>query len=398
MPRIAQVILALIVGLVLLTWAASGVVETTASEWFERDETSRAHLVLMSASHSLANAWNNSGELNGLMLAIAREERVMAVTACNPDFTIRATTPGFPPEFDCTEVGPRVRTAEPAPGEGAATFQEWSTMASLPTGLVQVSAMPIPSSQGELGFVIMVQDLNYIERREARARTFLIVIFVILAITAFGVPLIVARGARLEPGRCPLSRGILLFRRNAPLMNSGEASAEDWLEFPGCAFRLRGRMSCVSSKGVQLKARASSYDERDAECGDGENSEDDNEKSARAGFASFNVIEVLHHDYESQFSLRGGNGHGADLHEPGGQGGHGAPFLECRRPFAGGRLGSADARADLSAVEFRGKPGVVARMVKSGLHAVTAITRSSRAMASIKPLSSPELFQALARE
>ncbi len=198
MPRIAQVILALIVGLVLLTWAASGVVETTASEWFERDETSRAHLVLMSASHSLANAWNNSGELNGLMLAIARDERVMAVTACNPDFTTRAATPGFPQEFDCTEVGPRVRTDEPAAGDGAAAFQEWSTMASLPTGLVQVSAMPIPSSPGELGFVIMVQDLSFIERREASARTFLIVIFAILAITAFGVPLIVARGARRD--------------------------------------------------------------------------------------------------------------------------------------------------------------------------------------------------------
>lgn len=56
--------------------------------------------------------------------------------------------------------------------------------------------MAVPSASGELGFAILAQDLSYIERREARARTFLIVIFAILAITAFGVPLIVARRAR----------------------------------------------------------------------------------------------------------------------------------------------------------------------------------------------------------
>jgi trehalose 6-phosphate synthase len=75
-------------------------------------------------------------------------------------------------------------------------FREWSTVTTLPTGRVQVSALPISAAQGELGFVVMVQDLSYIERREDRARNFLIVIFGILAITAFGVPLFVARHAR----------------------------------------------------------------------------------------------------------------------------------------------------------------------------------------------------------
>jgi trehalose 6-phosphate synthase len=198
MPRIAQLILALIVGLALLTWAASGVVETTAREWFERDVRSRAHLVLTSASHSLVGAWNNFAELNSLLLGIARDERVMAVSACNTDFSARSSTPGFPQEFNCMEVGPRVRTADRAAGETQESFHEWSTIASLPTGRVEVSALPLSGSQGEIGFVVMVQDLSYIERREDRARTFLIVIFGILAVTAFGVPLFVARRARLD--------------------------------------------------------------------------------------------------------------------------------------------------------------------------------------------------------
>ena len=47
MPRMARLILALILGLALLTWVASGVVQTTAREWFERDVNSRAKMVLV---------------------------------------------------------------------------------------------------------------------------------------------------------------------------------------------------------------------------------------------------------------------------------------------------------------------------------------------------------------
>ena len=63
MPRMARFILTLIFGLALLMWAASGVVQTTASEWFERDVSSRAQLVLTSATQSLADAWYNPKDL-----------------------------------------------------------------------------------------------------------------------------------------------------------------------------------------------------------------------------------------------------------------------------------------------------------------------------------------------
>ena len=198
MRRILQVILASIVGLGLLTWAISGVVETTARAWFERDVNARAHLVLMSASRSLASAWNDPSALEGLLLALARDERVMAVAACNPDFSLRSSTPGFPPEFNCLEVGPRIQAADAARAAAREPAQDWTTLATLPTGRVHVSTMAIFSTENELGFVVLVQDLNYIDKREARARTFLIVVFGILAIAAFGVPLIVAKRVRYE--------------------------------------------------------------------------------------------------------------------------------------------------------------------------------------------------------
>src|SRR5438552_19138103 len=78
MPRMAQFVLALLVGLALLTWAASAVVQTTAREWFERDVNSRAQIILVGASKALASVWDGeSSDLNKELNTLARDEHVM---------------------------------------------------------------------------------------------------------------------------------------------------------------------------------------------------------------------------------------------------------------------------------------------------------------------------------
>src|SRR5689334_17056572 len=198
MPRVARFILALIVGLALLMWAASGVVQTTASKWFERDVNSRARLVLTGAQQSLADAWYDPARLDKQLAVLARDERVMAAAACSADLSPVSSTPGFPDDFSCSAVGSRVRAADSIADNQVEQFQEWSTVATLPTGRVQVSAMPISNQGQQLGFAILVHDLSFIDRREAAARTFLIVVFAILALTAFGVPMLVAKRARYD--------------------------------------------------------------------------------------------------------------------------------------------------------------------------------------------------------
>jgi trehalose 6-phosphate synthase len=193
----ARFILALIGGLALLMWAASGVVQTTAREWFERDVGSRAELVLTGARQSLADVWNDPANLDKQLTALARDERVMSAAVCGIDLKPRATTPGFPDEFNCSAVGSRVRAFDPS-GEGDQQFHQWSTVATLPTGRVHVSVMPISNQGQELGFAILVHDLSFIEKREAKARIFLIVVFGILAVMAFGVPMLVAKRVRSD--------------------------------------------------------------------------------------------------------------------------------------------------------------------------------------------------------
>lgn len=81
MTRVARLILALIVGLALLTWAASSMVQTTAFGWFERDARSRAELVLIGARPALADAWNDSASLNRQLVTPASDQRVVGTAA-----------------------------------------------------------------------------------------------------------------------------------------------------------------------------------------------------------------------------------------------------------------------------------------------------------------------------
>jgi len=191
----AQFVLTLIVGLAVLTWAASGVVHTTARSWFERDVTSRSRLALTSARHSLINAWNGDPTiLQAQIMDLAKDERVMAVAVCNADLTLRARTDAFPEEFGCPILGSRARTTR----NSTVSLQEWNAVSQLPSGRVYVSVMPLVNEGQELGFIIMLHDLSFIERREAEARKFLLIAFLILAVLAFGVPMFVANRARSD--------------------------------------------------------------------------------------------------------------------------------------------------------------------------------------------------------
>jgi trehalose 6-phosphate synthase len=190
--------LALIVGLSLLTWVASGVVGSTVRGWFERDVQSRSQLVLIGARPALADVWNDSANLNKQLVTLAQEAHVIGVAACGTDFSTRSITPGFPPEFSCLAVGPLIREASPPPGQSNKGLREWNTEATLPTGRVLVTAMPITDGGQELGFAILVHDFSYIARREIRAQTFLLVLFGILAVMALSILLLAARRTRAE--------------------------------------------------------------------------------------------------------------------------------------------------------------------------------------------------------
>ncbi|MFP5205137.1 MAG: trehalose-6-phosphate synthase, partial [Acidobacteriota bacterium] len=196
MTRVARLILALIVGLAVLTFAASGVVESTVRHWSELDMQERAQLVLRSAQPALADAWNNPARLTQQLNVLDSDQRVIGAAACGQDYSTQAITSDFPHAFSCLDIGPRVRDMEKLRTRGG--DPTWSIIATLPAGQALVSAMPIVQQGQTLGYAILVHDLSYVDRRERRAQTFLLAIFGVLALLAFGIPMLVTRQARHE--------------------------------------------------------------------------------------------------------------------------------------------------------------------------------------------------------
>jgi trehalose 6-phosphate synthase len=189
-------ILVLLLGLALLALAASDVIESTARQWFERDTASRAQLVLVGAEPSIADSWyGDPKDLQKQLTQIWRDERVMGVAVCDGDLKTRASTPGFPQEFNCWAVGTRVRAPESG-SEGRLHFTRWSTVSTLPTGRVHISVMPIANQTEELGFAILLHDLSFIDNRVAQARTFLFATFGLLGLLALIVPILARKQAR----------------------------------------------------------------------------------------------------------------------------------------------------------------------------------------------------------
>lgn len=147
MRQTMKFLIGLMLSLALLTWATSAIVQRTTRRWFENDVRLRAELVVSGAREALSAHWSRDGrrELERMLDEITRDERIMAVAACNPDLTLLTSTPGFPSSFACREIGPHVRPSEDAPAESWST---WHQSTSLPGGSVLVSGIPIENDEG----------------------------------------------------------------------------------------------------------------------------------------------------------------------------------------------------------------------------------------------------------
>ncbi len=184
--------LALVAGLALLTWGASVVVTRTTRAWFERDMVLRAQLAVTGGREALVSRWapGQEAELQKVLDELTHDERVLGAAACGADLITRARTSAFPPSLACQSLAPGVR---PSPDTPAAIWTAWSSVFALPGGRVHVTATPLVDGDRALGFVVVVHDLSFIERREETTRRFLVLAFGFLALAASVVTVVAAR-------------------------------------------------------------------------------------------------------------------------------------------------------------------------------------------------------------
>src|SRR5579863_10523197 len=192
MRQTIKFLIGLVLSLALLTWGTAILVQRTTRRWFENDVRLRAELVVSGAREALSAHWSyeDRRELERRLGEITRDQRIMAAAACNPDLTLLTSTPGFPPRFSCLEIGRHVMPPDDSSGGAWST---WHESTSLPGGSVLISAIPIENDGQTLGFVILVHDLSYAERRAANTQRFVLLAFGFLALAASVVTIAVAR-------------------------------------------------------------------------------------------------------------------------------------------------------------------------------------------------------------
>jgi trehalose 6-phosphate synthase len=192
MARGLRFAVVLVAGLAVLTWIALGLAGRTARRWFENDAATRAELAVNGSRRAIVAYWHDREwkELDALLLEVTRDERIMAAAACSTDLRFVARTPGYPDRYRCSDIAAGVR---PSAGAPAAEWTTWRTVAQLPGGPVSLTGFPIVDGDTPLGFVALVLDLSFVERRATTMRHFLLSAFAILALCASVVTVVAAR-------------------------------------------------------------------------------------------------------------------------------------------------------------------------------------------------------------
>jgi trehalose 6-phosphate synthase len=190
--RAARFVLLLIAGLGLLTWLALRVVTDTTQHWFERDLVLRAELAVTGSRRAILNHLRDREwkDLRELLVETTHDERIMGAAACTSEMRLVARTPDYPETFSCAELGAHLR---PATGAPAAAWKPWRSITELPGGKVHLSVLPLVAEESAVGFVVLVQDMSFLARREGAMRSFLLWAFGILAFCASVITVVAAR-------------------------------------------------------------------------------------------------------------------------------------------------------------------------------------------------------------
>ncbi len=188
MMRGLRFVIALVAGLAALTWGASVLVTRTTHRWFDIDARGRAELAVNGARLGLVEAWTHAEPqaVGRLLTDIARDERILGAEACQGDLTGLAVTADFPRSFGCARLAARLPPL-------TVKSPVWTTRSELSTGLVYVAAVPLIWHGDALGWVVLVQDLSWTERREQQTTLFLAGAFGILAFLAALLTLVANR-------------------------------------------------------------------------------------------------------------------------------------------------------------------------------------------------------------
>ncbi len=173
-------IVPLCVTLALLAYALVPLVDRLTLRWWVNDLDVRAHLVANTLGDQVAELVGGgaTGKINTLFLRAIQDERLYAIAFCDNAGKVRYETPTYPASLGC-------QAPVPAPGDDPSVVR-------LKQGPVHVVQYPVTRNGDHIGTLMLVHDMNFVERRSVDTRRYLIGLFIVLGIVISLVTVIIA--------------------------------------------------------------------------------------------------------------------------------------------------------------------------------------------------------------
>ncbi len=173
-------VLPLALVLAVFAYAVVPLMDKLTLQWFVKDLDNRSQLVASALQDSLAEyvPQKSRGKIVRLFDRAIRDERLYALAFCDPAGTLLYKTSTYPESLGCWNE--------------SATNGKQQSLIHFPQGSVHVSESLIRSDERELGKLILVHDMSFIERRSADTRKYVIWLFGVLAVVISLITVVIA--------------------------------------------------------------------------------------------------------------------------------------------------------------------------------------------------------------
>jgi trehalose 6-phosphate synthase len=179
-------ILPLLAVLGAIAWAGAPLVGDLIGRWFRADVEMRSRLVFHSVEDTVAalaaapDDREAGRRIDELFRRIAQDERVLALALCAPDGRLRHRSAAWPPHL---------MTCPSSPGGAAPTFTE-ERLGGAP---VLAATFAVGDKEGKPAHLVILHDLDFIERRSSSAEKYLIAFLALLGTVVAVVTAVTAR-------------------------------------------------------------------------------------------------------------------------------------------------------------------------------------------------------------
>ena len=159
-------VLPLLLVLAAFAWAILPLVDKLTLRWFVRDIDVRAALVVNTIQEPLLEqlAAGSRGRTTRFFNTITQDERLFAIGYCASPQGPPLASSLLPPEVRCSEL------------ERLGDLPDHLLKSA--RGLLHVAVQPLPSESAPAGRLVMVHDMNFVERRSEETRRYLFWFFV----------------------------------------------------------------------------------------------------------------------------------------------------------------------------------------------------------------------------